>query len=94
MNDSPEGQLPGVDGGPEMPALLGRISICGSLTLLALSWATAWLWFPNSIWGKVGALLLLVAAAPPITAVVVLEVADRLSGGELRRTGSMKRQRT
>lgn len=92
MSDFREDRLTGGDDGPKMPALLKNISICGSLALLALSWATAWVWFPDSIYEKVGALLLFVAAAPPITTVVVLEVADRLSRGELRRTGRMKRQ--
>jgi hypothetical protein len=80
--------------GPEMPALLRYISTGVSLALVALSWATAWVWFPDSGWGKATALFLFVAAAPPITVMFVLEIANRLTGGELKRTGRLVRKRT
>lgn len=78
---------------PQMPELLRYISLGLSIALVALAGATAWVWLPDSILGKVVGLLLFVAAAPPLTTIAVLEVANRISGGELRRSGNLKRAR-
>lgn len=91
MNSNPQQRLANDEDAPEMPTLLKYISIGASLALLALSWATAWVWFPDTTLGKVVALLLFVAAFPAISTFVVLEGANYLSGGELKRTGRLKR---
>lgn len=94
MSNNHEVQTVHEEDGPEMPALLRYISTGVSVALVALSWATAWIWFPDSGWGKACALFLFVAAAPPITSVFVLEIANRLTRGELKRTGRLIRKRT
>ena len=76
---------------PDTPAMLKNISFVLGIALVALAVAISWWWFPDVTWAKVVALLLFVLAAPPFSFIVVLEIANFISHGELKRTGKMTR---
>lgn len=73
-----------------MPAWLRCTSTTASIAFFALGWGLVELWFVDAAWARVVALMLIVLAAPPITTFAVLEVANWVSRGKLKRTGRFR----
>ena len=72
------------------PPILKSISIALSVALILLALAIAWWWAPDSAWAKLIAFLLFTGAAPPFSFLIVLEAANHITDGELKRTGRLK----
>jgi len=73
-----------------LPPRLKYISFGLSIALVALAFAVSGWWFPDHALAKLLALLICIMAAPPISFVIVLEVANRVSRGDPRPAGKLK----